>query len=178
MDEESLQAGSGAWAKMQAKLRGARRVLAVLSPRYQESWWCVLRCAVVGLIEVFTMHKYDQAVLSPGCYLSLNWRVFLQRPSLCCDWALGNHGGAHCCRASLFLKIVPPCWVKRKQPMSARRCLEELRIMAERREAVMPIFYDVQPGKYDLKVLKKSYKKMLRDLPTHQWTPCSAGWMR
>ena len=29
----------------------------------------------------------------------------------------------------------------------------------------MPIFYDVQPGKYDLKVLKKSYKKMLRDLP-------------
>ena len=43
MDEKSLQAGNAAWAKMQAKLRGARRILAVLSPRYQESWWCVKR---------------------------------------------------------------------------------------------------------------------------------------
>lgn len=37
--------------------------------------------------------------------------------------------------------------------------------MAERREAVMPIFYDVQPGKYDLEVLKKTYEKMRSDLP-------------
>ena len=50
MDEKSLQAGNAAWAKMQAKLRGARRVLAVLSPRYQESWWYVKRTSTSPLL--------------------------------------------------------------------------------------------------------------------------------
>ena len=50
MDEKSLQAGNAAWSKMHAKLREARRVLAVLSPRYQDSWWCVKRTSTVPLL--------------------------------------------------------------------------------------------------------------------------------
>ena len=47
-----------------------------------------------------------------------------------------------------------------------RRCLEELRICTtERREAVLPVFYDVQPGDYDDARLGRSYKEMIADLP-------------
>ena len=87
MDEASLQAGSGAWAKMQAKLRGARRVLAVLSPRYQESWWCVLRCAVVGLIEVVTIQSRPSCAV-PRLLSEFKLACIPAAPLLCCDWAL------------------------------------------------------------------------------------------
>ena len=47
------------------------------------------------------------------------------------------------------------------------RCLEELRICTlERREAVLPVFYDVQPGDYDAALLVRSYNKMRADLPS------------
>ena len=47
-----------------------------------------------------------------------------------------------------------------------RRCLEELRICtSERREAVLPVFYDVQPGDYDAALLLRSYHEMRADLP-------------
>lgn len=46
-----------------------------------------------------------------------------------------------------------------------RRCLEELRIAAERREHILPIFCDVEPGSLDPVSLKQSYDDMKRDLP-------------
>lgn len=37
--------------------------------------------------------------------------------------------------------------------------------MSERREAVLPVFYDVQPGDYDAALLVRSFNEMRTDLP-------------
>ena len=39
--DADLKPGDVAWDTIQAKLRGARTVLLVLSPKFQNSWWCV-----------------------------------------------------------------------------------------------------------------------------------------
>ena len=52
------------------------------------------------------------------------------------------------------------------QHVPPRRCLEELRICTtERREAVLPVFYDVHPGNYDAALLTRSYYELRADLP-------------
>ena len=63
-------------------------------------------------------------------------------------------------------------------------CLEELRICtSERREAVLPVFYDVQPGDYDAALLVRSEKEMRADLPStprdtkQQWVD-ALSWVR
>ena len=43
--------------------------------------------------------------------------------------------------------------------------MEELRIAVERREHVLPIFCDVEPGSLDMGSLKQSYDDMKSDLP-------------
>ena len=62
----TLDKGAEAWQTILAKLRGAHRVLVVLSPRFEESCWC--------LEEVRVMAKRRDAVLplffnrKPGCW--------------------------------------------------------------------------------------------------------------
>ena len=90
MDEKSLQAGNAAWAKMQAKLRGARRVLAVLSPRYQESWWCVKRTSTSPML--FAGQAYYEAFVGRHCLTDLDVPHAFngQQPLLWC-FVLFNH---------------------------------------------------------------------------------------
>ena len=38
--DADLEAGNFAWDTILAKLRGAKTVLLVLSPKFQTSWWC------------------------------------------------------------------------------------------------------------------------------------------
>ena len=38
--DADLVPGTLAWDTIQAKLRGAKTVLLVLSPKFQTSWWC------------------------------------------------------------------------------------------------------------------------------------------
>ena len=43
--DADLEAGNFSWDTILAKLRGARTVLLVLSPKFQTSWWCAAELA-------------------------------------------------------------------------------------------------------------------------------------
>lgn len=120
--DADLEPGDVAWDTIQAKLRGARTVLLVLSPKFQTSWWCVNRLP-------FSLAATSRVVRGN----TPMYRVFK-------SVLAGAH--THC-----------------------RRCMEELRIAAERREHVLPIFCDVEPGTFDRGSLKRSYFAMRSDLP-------------
>ena len=53
--DADLAAGDLSWDAILAKLRGARTLLLVLSPKFQTSWWCAS-----------TLHKHLLA--STGCF--------------------------------------------------------------------------------------------------------------
>ena len=110
--DADLDAGNFAWDTILAKLRGAKTVLLVLSPKFQTSWWCAA-----------------------------------------CSQALSRQ----CSTAGDKHPLAPA--------HNRRRCLEELRIAADRREHILPIFCDVEPGSLDHVSLKQSYADMKRDLP-------------
>lgn len=47
-------------------------------------------------------------------------------------------------------------------------CMEEARVMAERHNSVLPIFYDREPGSWSEDDLKSSFEELCREVPVER----------